>query len=229
MWNCTELDRFVTEVHEVAHGGDVGVILSVSALCILGGVLMLAGEQLIRPLGGLVGGVGGAWTAFVMSAAVGMSCEARLITAGLVGVLTAAFSLFVLRTGIVVIGAGGLAAITHLAYDSLPISPPANGQFSLLGRSGYYYITMTLAVVIGGIASYVQRKSLLRIASSLLGGGCLALATFIVCERNGVEFPSVAGLAVLVVATLVGVGLQRWRARRRRQRRRAATDGDAVT
>lgn len=222
MWNCTELDSFVYDVHTLASDQDIGVAIVTSLLFLVGSLLLFAGEQLVRPLGAIVGGVGGAWVTFVVTAAFeggAIPCEGRLIASGVVGVIGAALALFIFKTGIFVLGAGGLGAVTHLAYDSLPLQAPGEG-FALLGRSGYYYIAMTAAVLVGGIVSYVQRKNFLRIASSLVGGGCFALALFVICDRCEVEFPAVGGLGVLILTTLTGVSVQRWRAQRKKRRLR---------
>lgn len=226
MLNCTELDAFVYDVHDMARDPNTGVIIVASFLCIVGSLLVFAGEQLVRPLGAIVGGIGGAWATFVVTSILEgddtspmMACEGRLIASGVVGVLGAALSLFILKTGIFILGAGGLAAVTHLVYDSLPLPPPPEGDFSLMGRSGYYYAAMAASVVVGGAVSYAQRKNFLRIASSLLGGGCFALTLVLVCERYDVEFPSVGGLGVLVVSTFIGVTVQKWRARMKKKSR----------
>lgn len=228
MWNCSELDTFVSEVHDFARDNEVGAVVLAAFLCTTGSLLVFAGEQLVRPLGAVVGGVGGAWVTFVVTAMFGgdVQCELRLVAAAVVGVVGAALALFVLKTGVFLLGAGGLGAVTHLVYDSLPLPPPRD-DFALLGRSGYYYIAMVAATLVGGVISYVQRKNFLRIASSMLGGGCFALAIFIVCDWYGVAFPNVAGLGVLATSTFVGVGVQLWRKNRRksRRRRRKAPEG----
>ena len=143
--------------------------------------------------------------------------EARLVASAIVGVFTAGLALFVLKTGIFLLGAGGLAAVTHLVYDSLPLELPVEGSFALLGRSGYYYIAMMVALVTGGVVAYFQRKDFLRIASSLLGGGAWTLALFVVCDRNGVPVPQIASLGILLGCTLVGVSVQRWRRTRKKR------------
>jgi len=216
MWNCTELDRFAREVHQVALVGDVGVVVLVGTLVVLGGLLLTAGERLARPLGAVVGGVGGTVATFVVTAMFDMSCESRLIASAIVGVLTAAVALLVLKTGIFLLGAGGLGAVTHLVYDSLPQSATAHGDgFALLGRSGYYYIAMASAVVVGGVVSYCQRKNVLRIASSLIGASAWTMALVVACDRASVSLPQLASLALLMTFTLLGVWFQRWRATRR--------------
>lgn len=230
MWNCTELDIFVNEVDQVTRTGDVGVIIIVSSLVLLGGLLLVAGEQLVRPLGAVVGGIGGTIATFVVTAIFDMECEPRLITSGVMGIFTAALALFVLKTGIVLLGASSLAAVTHLVYDSLPLGVPVDGGFVLLGRSGYYYVAMIVAVVVGGIVAYVQRKNFLRIASSLLGGGAWTLATFVICERNDTPLPQAASLGILFVCTVIGVWIQRWREMRKKRgpRRRHRDEGPSI-
>ena len=88
----------------------------------------------------------------------------------------------------------------------------------MLGRSGFYYIAMAAAVVVGGVVAYVQKRNFLRIASSLVGGGCVSLAVIVVCDRADVAFPTVAALGVLVACAGIGIWVQRCRASRRRRR-----------
>ena len=217
MWNCTELDLFVNQVHQITRTGDPGVVVIVGGLLLLGFLLIVAGEELVRPLGAVVGGIGGTLAAFILTALFDMSCEARLITSGLVGVFTASFALFVLRTGVFMLGAAGFGAITHLVYDSLPLDVP--NDFVLLKRSGYYYIAMLVSIVLGGVIVYFQRKHVLRMASSLIGGGAWTLAIFVICDRNGTSLPQVASLGIILACTLLGVTVQEWRHKRRRRRR----------
>lgn len=228
MWNCTDLDLLIGDATELTRADSTGGVLIVVLLSLFGGCLLFAGEQLVRPLGALAGGVGGALAAFVITAALGVPCEARLVTTATTGVLAALLALLVIRYGIFLLGAAGLAAATHFVYDALPLQDGGGGDFRLLGHSGYYYIAMAVAVVLGGVVSYVQRGNLLRIASSLLGAGSWTLAVFLVCEHHSVRLPSVASLVILLACTLGGVGVQRWRSLRRKRARRSGERGKAA-
>ena len=111
--------------------------------------------------------------------------------------------------------------MTHVVYDSLPIPPPRDGDFAILGRSGYYLVALLVSCLVGGLIAHFQRKNFLRIASSVIGGGCVTLAVYIVCDRTGASLPSVGGLIVLFACTILGTMVQSWRARRRRVGRAA--------
>ena len=59
MWNCSEIDVAFTEVHQIVRTGDVAISVTHSVLLLLGGALLVAGEQLSKPVGAIVGGIGG--------------------------------------------------------------------------------------------------------------------------------------------------------------------------
>ena len=129
----------------------------------------------------------------------------------------------ILKSGVFVVGSAGLAGITHIVYDALPstATQPAP-SFQLMGRSGYYYIAMLVAVIGGGVLSYTQRTKLLRIMSSAVGGGCIVLGLHLIWVRSyDSDIPSIAALVVLLLCTVAGAFLQHYLAtRRKRQGRR---------
>ena len=218
MLNCTDLDAAVTDAHALLHSGDAMLIVALCLLVGLAGALLVAGETLVRPLGAVVGGVGGTVTAFVLTALVDdMDCGVRLAVAGVTGVLVALLALCVLRTGVFLIGAGGLATVTHFVYDALP----SHGDAALLGRSAYYYAAMVGAVLVGGVLAHCQRRDVLRLSRSLVGGGCLVLALHLGLDRMGERVPTIATASTLVGAAVVGVSVQRLRARRARRASRS--------
>ena len=95
------------------------------------------------------------------------------------------------------------------------LDPP----FVLLGRSGYYYIAVGAAGVVGAVVAHVQRAQVVRITTSVLGGGGVALVTHLVVVREGgAAVPDVALLVVLLVCTVVGVAVQTRLAKKKRPR-----------
>lgn len=228
MLNCTEFDGAISDVREFVETGDVGVVLVVLALLVGGGALLVAGERLMRPLGALVAGTSGAVAVFILSALLDLDCEVRLVTAGLAGLVSAVVALCILGWGIFLVGSAALAALTHLVYDALPLSSilPEGSDFVLLGRSGYYYLAMVVAVLVGGVASYVYKKNMLRIASSLLGSSCVVFAVNIVAARSsadGEKVPPIITLGLLLITTTGGVAIQRWCKRRGKRRTRVVS------
>ena len=223
MFNCTDLDAAVTDAHALLRSGDAALVVALCLLVGLAGTLLIAGETLVRPLGAVVGGVGGAVAAFVLTALVDdMACGVRLAVAGVSGAVGALLALCVLRTGVFLLGAGGLATVTHFVYDALPLEGGA-----LLGRSAYYYGAMAAAALVGGVLAHCQRRDVLRLASSLVGGGCLVLALHLGLDRAGEQLPTLATATLLVGAAIVGVSVQRLRARRAR-RARTSRDGEVT-
>ena len=132
----------------------------------------------------------------------------------------------ILKTGIFIVGAAGLGAVTHVIYDALPsgLTQPTN-SFQLMDRSGYYYIAMLVAVIGGGILSFTQRRTLMRIMSSVVGGSCLVLTTHLIwIQAFETNIPSVATLAILIVSTILGGFLQHFLSKRRARKKRRRED-----
>lgn len=238
MMNCTELDIVLEHTREVVIEHPVGVIVAVSALLITGVTLLTYGERIIRPAGAVIGGVA---TLIVSFATIGyitdLQCEVRMGIAGVLSVIVALAISCILKSGVFLVGAAGLAAVTHLVYDALPhtLTQPTT-SFQLMDRSGYYYIAMSVAVVAGGILAYTQRKKLMRIMSSAVGGGCIVLAIHLVwIQATDTGIPSIVALIVLLFSTVTGAFLQHYMSQRRhrrplkrRRRGREYSDDDPV-
>ena len=218
--NCTDLDGALSDVQTTLIQQDGGFAVAVAALALVSLLLLVAGGELMRPLSAVVAGVGGGVGVFVLTAAVSMGCETRLMVSGVAAILAALLAGCLVRSGLFVLGAGGFAVVAHFVYDALPLDD-VHGPFVLLGRSGYYYIAMLVAVVLGAAVGVCQRKHFVRVSSSLLGGGGLALTTHLVVRRGGGTLPSVVILAILIAATVAGVGIQHWRSVRQSRRRTA--------
>ena len=111
--------------------------------------------------------------------------------------------------------------MTHVVYDSVPIPPPRDGDFAILGRSGYYLVALLVSCLVGGLIAHFQRKNFLRIASSVIGGGCVTCTVH--CVRPYRRVHSVRGGTdrPLFACTIIGTMVQSWRARRRRVGRAA--------
>ena len=232
MLNCTDLDRAWEHTHDLVVQHPSGIVVAISTLFLVGLVLLAYGERVIRPAGAVIGGVATLVVVFVATGYVlELSCEVRVIVAGVVAVLVALAISCILKSGIFLVGSAGLAGVTHLVYDAIPASAtqPTSG-FELMGRSGYYYIAMLIAVVGGGILSYTQRTKLVRIMSSAVGGGCIVLALHLIWIRSyDTDIPSIAALVTLLVCTIAGSFLQHYLATRvRRRRRRGRRNGDGV-
>lgn len=216
--NCTELDAAVDDVHALVTS-DAGFYVGCGVLLLLSGVLLVFGETWVRPLGAVVGGAGAAAAVYVLSAALdAVPCTGRLVASGVAGVLAACLVLCLLKAGLFVLGASAFGTLAHFVYEALPFLDDAEPPFVLLGRSGYYYVAVGVAGIVGAVVAHLQKTEVVRITTSLLGGGGVALATHLVVEReSGEEVPDVALLAILLVGTLFGVFVQHRLAKTRRK------------
>lgn len=229
--NCTELDVATQDIHNFVVYADEG--FAVAALLLFGTsmLLLLQGERLVRPLAAIVAGVAGTGGAFVLTRMlIEHDCTARLIVSGAAGILGALMSLCLFKTGLFVLGAGAFGTVSHYIYDALPlqdVAPP----FVVFGRSGYYYLVVGLSGLIGAVVSQFQQRHFIRIASSLLGGGGVALCVHLVFARLSDDaISSVALLVVVVVSTISGVFAQhriaKWRERKKKRKRKKENDDD---
>lgn len=224
MINCTELDHVLDLTQDVVVDHPVGIVIAIASLVMVGVVLIAYGERIIRPAGAVIGGVATLVISYAMLGYTApLNCEVRVTVACVLAVVVALVISCILKSGIFIVGSAGLGAVTHLVYDSLPttLTRPTN-SFKLMDRSGYYYIAMAVAAIGGGLLAYTQRRKLMRIMSSAVGGGCLVLATHLVWIQtfdHGIH--AVAALVVLLLSTVCGAFLQHYlEYRRKRPRRR---------
>lgn len=215
--NCTELDATIDTVRFFLIDNDTGFVIAVALLLLTSLTLLSYGERLVRPLSAIVGGTGACVTVYILSELLGLPCVARVAVSILSGIVVALVALCLFTTGLTLLGAVAFGTVTHFVYESLPmhaIDPP----FVLAGRSGYYYLAMLAGVVTGGIVAYVQKKNLIRITSSFIGGSGIAASVHLIGDRTGTAVPPLLLLCILIVASGVGIFLQRFLAQRRRTR-----------
>lgn len=227
MLNCTELDHTWEYTHNLVVEHPSGIVVAISLLFVVGIAHLAYGERIIRPSGALIGGIATLVIVFVASRYVlDLSCEARVIVAAVLAVLVALSISCVLKSGVFLVGSAGLAGVTHIVYDALPITAEqSTSSFQLMGRSGYYYIAMLVAILGGGVLSYTQRTKLLRILSSAVGGGCIVLGLHLIWVRSyDTDIPSIATLIVILLCTVAGAFLQHYLAMRRIRGRRRRED-----
>lgn len=230
MLNCTEVDHVLELTQDVIVDHPAGMVIAIGSLIFVGVVLLAFGERIIRPAGAVIGGVATLVVSYVMLGySTQLRCDVRVIVASILAVLVALAISYILKSGVFLVGAAGLGAVTHLVYDALPatLTRPTS-SFVLMNRSGYYYIAMAVAVIGGGILSYTQRKKLMRIMSSAVGAACLVLATHLVwIEAFDRGVPAAVTLVILLVFTVCGSFLQHYlkhRTKRLRRRRRRHDD-----
>ena len=215
--NCTELDLTVVEAHLLVTS-DAGFYVGCGALLLISLFLLVMGETWVRPLGAVVGGTAAAVAVYVLSVLFdGVPCTGRLVASGIAGVLAASLVLCLLKAGLFVLGASAFGALAHFVYAAMPFLDDLDPPFVLLERSGYYYMVVGAAGLMGAVVAHVQRVQVVRITTSLLGGGGLALTTHLVGTREGDNegVPDVALLIILLVGTVVGVVVQTRLAKKR--------------
>ena len=198
--DCRELDVAWADAHIFLRDHDAGFAAMVGALLLASGTLLVFGEHTVRPLSALVGGIGGALGAFVISHFVDRAaCETRLAVAGVTGLSLALLALCIYSKGLFLVGAAGFGTATHFAFQAVPALP----------RVPYYYVAVSGACAIGGIVIHCQRRPFVRICSSLLGAAGAVVAAQLVHRRSTERsLPSAVALVALLALTLGGVGAQ---------------------
>lgn len=197
--DCDELDDAWKDTHAFFRDEDAGFAIAMASVMLVSVLLLVLGEFIVRPVSALIGGIGGAGSAFVITFFLGeMTCQARVVTSATTGVAVALLALCIYKKGLFLIGAAGFGAVAHLVFRalSLPMSP-------------YYYVVVPSASAVGGVVTHCQRRPFVRICSSLLGAGGVVVSLHLVYERNADrQLPSVVTLAVFLSATLLGIGAQ---------------------
>lgn len=218
--NCTALDDALAQAEEFVARDEGGLVLVVSAVSIVSLALLVYGEHLVRPLSAIVAAAAGSVLVYTFSNVLfGWDCLTRLIASALTGLVLALLALCLFKSGLVLVGAAGFGTVAHFAYEALPLDD--GDAFQPMGRSGYYYLTMAVATSVGSIVACVQKKHLMRLSSSLVAGGGLAVAVHLVTQRAEVAIPSVLFFVIVLGSGLVGVSIQRALSARRKRRRRA--------
>tara|TARA_B110001450_G_scaffold257061_1_gene290800 strand:- start:1517 stop:2233 length:717 start_codon:yes stop_codon:yes gene_type:complete len=231
MFNCTEFDTLLRLTHGAVADNPIGIAISIVSLLFVGTILLAYGERIIRPAGAVIGGLATLVISYVtLEYTSQLHCEVRVIIACVLAVLAALAISCILRSGVFLVGAVGLGSVTHIVYDAIPTTiTRSNTSLEFMNRSAYYYIAMTIALVGGGILSYTQRKKLMRIMSSAVGGGCIVLAVHLVWIQmfdNGI--PATVALVLLLLSTVCGAFLQHFLKHRKDRQRQRGRGRDTV-
>ena len=195
--NCTELDEIIEDFDNFIEN-DVVFYAMCASLILVCTALLVWGGHISRTVslvsGGILGGVG----VFMLTGLSNNSvaCHIRFILSGVSCLIVSLMTLFLVKTGLFIIGGVGLASITHLVWESLPLGN-VTGLFSLFNRPGWYFVAVGSGGIVGAVISQLYRKHFLRLASSMLGACGLTLSLALLFERNDIDIP----LFVLVVLT----------------------------
>ena len=218
--NCTELDNHVENLARGVVEHDAGFVVSLAMLLAISFTLLVFGERIVRPLVGILGGLAGAGGSLVLTGLFDrpVACEVRLVVAGVAAVIIAVLAICLLKTGLFLLGAFGLASLVHLMWESLPLQS-VEGPFTLFSKPGWYYIAVGSGAITGAIVSQIQKKKFTRIASSVLGGTGIAAGIVLICEREGTSAPPLLLLGVVASLSVTGSIVQHYLSRRRRARK----------
>lgn len=209
--NCSLVDEVGNDVASFFSDTKEGIVASVVALFFVSLLLLCRGGKLVRPLG-VVGGGGGAGgaTYALLTSQGGVGCEVTVALSVVAALTVASTVACLLGAGVVVVGAGGVGAITHFVYETLPTDEWFGTTSTWAGRAPAYYGIVLAASLLGGALACAWKDDLLRVVSSLLGGVGLATCVHVAyAELSGDDAPSLLLLAVVVGAAAVGVAIQR--------------------
>jgi len=221
--NCTDLD--IAFDHGIsAINTDVGFWAAVGTLAIASFTVLCFGQRVARPLAGVLAFVGATLGLFWLMDSV--ACEVRIVVSLVAGVMAATVALCLLKGGMFILGGAAFGTVVHFTYEAIdfPHKPP----FEIMGRSGVYFLTVGAASVIGAVTSVCFKKHFMRITTSLIGGGGIALVLYLCSNRNNWDLASVVYLSVLIASALMGMFIQRClSSRSRAEARRNDSRNDA--
>lgn len=230
MMNCSGLDTAVGELQSIATS-EGGVILGLGSLASASVAMLVIGEHIVRPLGGIVAGVLATGAMFVVTSFTStIDCIVRIIVALGTGLTATVAALCLLKTGIFLVGAASFGAAAHYVYDALPLDglAPAEDTWMAFGVPVYYLATVGISGIVGAVMAHVAQRQLLRVTTALLGGCGVALTVHIVTEVYMISQEIGSGastipnpisplilLCIAFLSTLSGVGAQTYIAKRK--------------
>jgi hypothetical protein len=232
--NCSELDLAV-EGGIAAAQTDTGFGTFITAIGLLSIAMIMCGERIARPLAGIIAFGGVTLLLFGITGDMvfdsNLPCLPRVLVSTVGGLVCAVLAWCLLKGGLFVLGAASLGTVAHFVYRSVPIAKTHEPPFVIMGESGYYYITLGVAGLAGALLSIVMKKQIMRITTSLIGGGGLALTTHLVADRVKKEVPAIVLVFIMIVGTAIGVGAQHYLSKRhkrlKKKKRKAAHDADS--
>ena len=219
--NCTDLDTAFDQGIS-AINTDVGFWAAVGTLAVASFTVLCFGQRVTRPLAGVLAFVGATLGLFWLMDSV--ACEVRIVVSLVAGTMAATLALCLLKGGMFILGGAAFGTVVHFTYEAIdfPHKPP----FEIMGRSGVYYLTVGGAAIIGAVTSVCFKKHFMRITTSLIGGGGVALVLYLCSNRNKWDLASVVYLSVLLGSALMGIFIQRWLSSRRRTETRRSDSRD---
>ena len=201
-------------------GQDVPTLVLVLVLLTGSGLLLVAGETLVRPAATVVSGVAGGTSLFLLTRSGDTTCEVRLVLSAVAAVASAVFTLCVLRTTLFLLGAVGFGVVGYYVADALPL-PTSSELFWDVGREEAAVIGG--AAVLGAVVTACFRRQMLWTATSVVGAAGATWATHLLVrwasDGETRTLPAPASLGILLSLTCLGVCVQSRRHRHRQGRR----------
>jgi hypothetical protein len=211
--NCSTIDAAAGDIERTVRETAWGFGIAVSLMSVLSLVLLVRGEHYVRPLVATLGGAGGGVAFYTLVDTFGGSCVPRVVGAVVAALVVSLAALCLLKAGLFFLGGAGTATVVHFVYKSLPLDEIAP-DFDIVGLSGVYVIAVASSALLGGVVACVRKDDFLRLGSSVLGGGGLAAAAYLIWDRIGHPPPPLVLLVVFVAASMFGVFYQAVRVRR---------------
>lgn len=218
--NCSELDVAVEEGIAAAQT-DVGFGFIVASIGLLSLSMIGYGERIARPIAGIIAFGGATVFLFGITGTTvvnsNLPCLARIIISAVGGLACAALAWCLLKGGLFVLGGAAFGTVAHFVYRSIPLMETIDPPFVIMGESGYYYIALGAAGLVGASVSICMKKQFMRITTSLIGGGGLALTTHLAADRAEEEVPALILVLIMTVGTALGVGGQHYLSKRHKR------------
>ena len=185
---------------------DVEFWVALGYLCVCSVLFLARGARWLRWLSAAAAGGGVSYAIHSTGWLVDDGCIARwglvLGTLGIVALLVVCMH----RIALLGTGAAAGGAVAHFAYEALPIA----GASSFAGRDVWYWSSLGIGALIGIVLTCW--REVMRLATSILGGAGIALATHLLVSRFGGNLPGVVYLVVAITLSVLGfVCLQRKR------------------
>ena len=213
---CTSVDRVFVSLVDMKDDGmselsdPSSVVVPVITLS-LSLLLLVCGGRMFRLSAALAAFLFGFWAAysFVRTSGAGVSCEVSLIVGGTVGVLAAVSTGCVLKAGLFFVGAAAFAALVHLLFSAFPTLHDIGNQPTLAEKSFAYWALLLVAAIVGGLMLKWKSDSILEIATAVVGGAGFAYSLHSISDAVGVNVDNWVFMLSGVVASAVGILVQR--------------------
>jgi hypothetical protein len=182
--NCSELDYVYTDLmHNIVSQSDGFWISLASTTFVVSMMLLIYGQHIMRQTISFISGSVCLVVVYGTSSFIStLTCIHRVIGSFILALLVACCVSCIIRRGFLLLGVASFVSMTHVTYDALPYDTFPT-LFVFHGRNGIYWLSLTGAVVIGGVVASIYKKQFYRIGSSILGGCGLAFCTYILANK----------------------------------------------